>query len=373
VRAARLDEDELSAALSLAKLEPVDGWQLYQDSVGRWILDVDLAEGSSLASLRDIRRTVLGVAADGVAQVIGSAANDVREKIARGRGLGRGKKLAKSPAAGSVTSAHATNSPGFGSVGAPHATKSRVKDGVGAPDAIIRAEKTLIRRGDHGALQSVIEFYLNLPAALIVLGRLRMPQAERLVTEVTARLVRVFDGLASLAAQVAALSAEVAALSARVAGIPPTRTLPPTISEEIRATVRQELYLAGALELLGPDLEARVRRALEGEEPPRKGSLAFWVYRKVELARGAVAKTPEEVRTALIADQKLTRSARTKAGLARAKDEGVTLGRPRADLDLVRAQELLAAGRTHDDVAGELGVSARTLRRALRASRLQTP
>jgi len=56
---------------------------------------------------------------------------------------------------------------------------------------------------------------------------------------------------------------------------------------------------------------------------------------------------------------------RTRAGLAAAVRRGVKVGRPRAPVDVNRARELRAAGRTYRQVAAELGVGAATLHRAL--------
>lgn len=56
---------------------------------------------------------------------------------------------------------------------------------------------------------------------------------------------------------------------------------------------------------------------------------------------------------------------RTKAGLERARRRGARIGRPRARVDLERARQLRAAGKTLRQVAAELGVGAATLHRAL--------
>jgi putative DNA-invertase from lambdoid prophage Rac len=58
---------------------------------------------------------------------------------------------------------------------------------------------------------------------------------------------------------------------------------------------------------------------------------------------------------------------RTRAGMARAKANGVHVGRPRAALNVAVARELLP-GRTLGEVALMLRVSVSTLRRALRSS-----
>lgn len=56
---------------------------------------------------------------------------------------------------------------------------------------------------------------------------------------------------------------------------------------------------------------------------------------------------------------------RTKAGLQAAVRRGAKLGRPRVQVDVVRAAELRSEGRTFKEVAEELGVGVATLHRAL--------
>ena len=67
---------------------------------------------------------------------------------------------------------------------------------------------------------------------------------------------------------------------------------------------------------------------------------------------GAVA----ELERSLIAE-------RVKAGLRNAKAKGKRLGRPRVTVDSRRVASLRAAGRSWRDVARELGVSERSIRR----------
>jgi DNA invertase Pin-like site-specific DNA recombinase len=62
---------------------------------------------------------------------------------------------------------------------------------------------------------------------------------------------------------------------------------------------------------------------------------------------------------------------RTKAGLERARKRG-PLGRPRKAVDLDRARDLRAQGKTLRQVAAQLGVGPATLHRALAASRAVT-
>lgn len=59
---------------------------------------------------------------------------------------------------------------------------------------------------------------------------------------------------------------------------------------------------------------------------------------------------------------------RTRAGVAAAIRRGAKVGRPRARVDLERARELRAQGRTIRDVADELGVGVATLHRAMKAA-----
>jgi putative DNA-invertase from lambdoid prophage Rac len=59
---------------------------------------------------------------------------------------------------------------------------------------------------------------------------------------------------------------------------------------------------------------------------------------------------------------------RTHAGLARARAEGKTLGRRAIVIDLTAARTRLAEGATQEQVAAELGVSVKTLRKNVRAA-----
>ena len=63
---------------------------------------------------------------------------------------------------------------------------------------------------------------------------------------------------------------------------------------------------------------------------------------------------------------------RVIGGLERAKRKGVKLGRPEREVDIERAKEMLAAGRTQRQVAMALRVPRTTLRRAL-ARAVETP
>jgi putative DNA-invertase from lambdoid prophage Rac len=56
---------------------------------------------------------------------------------------------------------------------------------------------------------------------------------------------------------------------------------------------------------------------------------------------------------------------RTKAGLQAARRRGARLGRPKKRVDVDRARELRAEGKTLRQVAADLGVGAATLHRAL--------
>jgi DNA invertase Pin-like site-specific DNA recombinase len=56
---------------------------------------------------------------------------------------------------------------------------------------------------------------------------------------------------------------------------------------------------------------------------------------------------------------------RTKAGLEAARRRGARIGRPRRRVDVERARELQAAGKTLRQAAAELGVGTATLHRAL--------
>lgn len=60
--------------------------------------------------------------------------------------------------------------------------------------------------------------------------------------------------------------------------------------------------------------------------------------------------------------------ARVRAGIAAARARGTHLGRPRCSIDIARAQAMLAAGSSRKATARALGVSPRTLGRALQAA-----
>ena len=55
---------------------------------------------------------------------------------------------------------------------------------------------------------------------------------------------------------------------------------------------------------------------------------------------------------------------RTKLGLDRARDEGKTLGRPRADIDFAVVEQMRAAGDNWEDIAQHFNVPVMTLYRA---------
>jgi DNA invertase Pin-like site-specific DNA recombinase len=84
--------------------------------------------------------------------------------------------------------------------------------------------------------------------------------------------------------------------------------------------------------------------------------------------------TDSPVRSLLIAifgwvaeqDRAVIRS-RTLAGLAKARKAGKRLGRPKAEIDLVRARAMYSEGAGLRKVARALGIGASTLSRALRA------
>ena len=59
---------------------------------------------------------------------------------------------------------------------------------------------------------------------------------------------------------------------------------------------------------------------------------------------------------------------RVKAGLARARTRGIKLGRPERDVDVDRARQMIAEGRTQRQIAMALRVPRTTLRRALSRS-----
>ena len=62
------------------------------------------------------------------------------------------------------------------------------------------------------------------------------------------------------------------------------------------------------------------------------------------------------------------RSERTKAGLARVKKTGITLGRPRRSVNVTAALSMKAEGKTWPQVARALGASRSVVLRAVKAS-----
>jgi len=64
---------------------------------------------------------------------------------------------------------------------------------------------------------------------------------------------------------------------------------------------------------------------------------------------------------------------RVKAGLRRAINSGKRLGRPRASIDLEKLNRLHSEGRSHRQIAAELGTSHATVGRMLRAHGTKTP
>ncbi len=64
---------------------------------------------------------------------------------------------------------------------------------------------------------------------------------------------------------------------------------------------------------------------------------------------------------------------RVRMGLRRAKEEGKQLGRPRASIDLEKLNRLHSEGRSHRQIAAELGTSHASVGRMLRANGTKTP
>jgi DNA invertase Pin-like site-specific DNA recombinase len=72
---------------------------------------------------------------------------------------------------------------------------------------------------------------------------------------------------------------------------------------------------------------------------------------------------------AVIAKQERNRiSERTKAGLERAKAKGKVLGRPRNSVSVSQIQELLAAGKTRQQISEGFGISLPTISRMLKTA-----
>jgi DNA invertase Pin-like site-specific DNA recombinase len=63
--------------------------------------------------------------------------------------------------------------------------------------------------------------------------------------------------------------------------------------------------------------------------------------------------------------ERIRRSERTKAGLARTRAEGTRLGRPKVDVDADRVRQLRSEGRSWPQIANELGLSRSVVQRSL--------
>ena len=74
------------------------------------------------------------------------------------------------------------------------------------------------------------------------------------------------------------------------------------------------------------------------------------------------------VLAAVAKQERLTISERTRAGLARARREGKTLGRPEVRLNLERVRNMQKDGLGLRPIAKKLGCSVNTVQKALRAS-----
>jgi len=120
----------------------IDGWTLFTGDGGAWVMDRHLADQAELGNKGDIKNTILGVIADGIASVTGPAAAQAAARAAE------------------RPSRHE-----------PH--------GIGSTDAVIHAEMTVVPAGARGS-QEVLTFYLNREAALHVLMRLRTLKAVKL-------------------------------------------------------------------------------------------------------------------------------------------------------------------------------------------------
>ena len=80
-------------------------------------------------------------------------------------------------------------------------------------------------------------------------------------------------------------------------------------------------------------------------------------------------KVTLRVATALVERQRLKHLERTRVGRLRARERGVTMGRPRVSVDMRKAEKLLAQGMSCRAVARLLHVSDRCLRKHVEHSR----
>lgn len=67
----------------------------------------------------------------------------------------------------------------------------------------------------------------------------------------------------------------------------------------------------------------------------------------------------------LVEDEARTTSSRTKAGIEKAKRQGIVIGRPKVDMDTKKVLELREKGATLEEIAETLGTSKETVRRTL--------
>ena len=94
--------------------------------------------------------------------------------------------------------------------------------------------------------------------------------------------------------------------------------------------------------------------------------------RLVALAQGIDmenCKVALRLATALVERQRLKHLERTRVGRLRARERGVTMGRPRVVVDMREAERLLAEGKSYRTVAQLLRVSDRCLRKHVEHSR----
>lgn len=72
----------------------------------------------------------------------------------------------------------------------------------------------------------------------------------------------------------------------------------------------------------------------------------------------------------LAKQERVKRAERTKAGLARVRAAGKSLGRPKLSVDIARATALRASGHSGRAIARSMGLSEATIRRLLRQKRI---
>lgn len=121
-----------------------------------------------------------------------------------------------------------------------------------------------------------------------------------------------------------------------------------------------ELYVY-ALDRLG----RRTVEVLTVIEAVIKKGAAIYSLREGQVYKGSAGKFMTQIMAAAAELERNMISERTKAALARLKEEGVKLGPPRLELDIDKIYRARAEGKSLREIAKSLGISHSTLSRRL--------